>query len=85
MKTRFPLAQISVALVVSACAAASSVSGAVLGPPRRPFQDRPDDVSRQHVESVSRSPQTYTIDFRGAVDGVMTRMPVGYGAFVQGW
>jgi hypothetical protein len=27
----------------------------------------------------------YSIDFRGAVDGVMTRMPVGYAAFQQGW
>jgi len=58
---------------------------AVIGRPKCAYQDRPDDKPCQHVELVDRSPFVYQIEFRGTVDGVMTRMPVGYGAFEQGW
>lgn len=63
----------------------ASASGAVVGEAKKPFEDRPDDQARQHIESIRSGSHRYTIDFRGTIDGVMTRMPVGYGAFVQGW
>ena len=59
--------------------------GAVIGPAKEPYADRADDKPRQHVERVSGSPHEYEIKLGGTVDGVMTRSPIGYGAFVQGW
>lgn len=59
--------------------------GAVIGPPRKPYEDLPSDEPRTHVETIDASPHGYRIEMRGTVDGVMTRMPVGYGAFQQGW
>ncbi len=64
---------------------AAAMGAAVIGEPRKPDQDLPGDRAQERVESVERSPHDYEIQFRGSVDGVMTRMPVGYGAFVQGW
>jgi len=74
----------AVALWVGYCAVAQGL-GAVVGEPKKPYQDRPDDKPRRHVETIGRSPHTYEIEFKGAVDGTMTRMPIGYAAFVQGW
>ena len=68
-----------------ACCLTSQALGAVLGEPKQPYRDRPDDKPCQHVESIGQSPSTYEIEFRGTVDGTMTRMPIGYAAFVQGW
>jgi len=67
------------------CFFAWQALGAVLGEPKKPYQDRPDDKPCQHVEPIGQSPSTYKIEFRGTVDGTMTRMPIGYAAFVQGW
>ena len=74
----------SLAILV-VCSAAVQVFCAVQGPAKKAYSDRTDDRARKHVESVARSPHRYRIDFRGTVDGVMTRMPVGYAAFRQGW
>ncbi|HID74795.1 MAG TPA: hypothetical protein EYP56_02220, partial [Planctomycetaceae bacterium] len=59
--------------------------GAVIGQPKKAYQDLPTDKPCQHTESVQSSPHEYRIQFRGTVDGTMTRMPIGYGAFEQGW
>lgn len=59
--------------------------GAVTGALKPPERDRPDDRPREHVETVERNPHAYSIEFRGTVDGSMTRMPVGYSAYSQGW
>lgn len=64
---------------------AAAALGAVVGEPKKPYQDLPGDRARERVESIARSPHDYEIQFRGSVDGAMTRMPVGYGAFAQGW
>ncbi|MGI6417506.1 MAG: putative Ig domain-containing protein [Thermoguttaceae bacterium] len=64
---------------------ASGASAAVIGEPKKPYQDRPDDKRCEHREEVNQSPWTYRIELRGTVDGTMTRMPIGYSAFVQGW
>ncbi len=73
-----------VTFCLTACAATQAVA-AVVGQPKKPYQDRPDDKPCRHLESVQQSPWTYEIEFRGTVDGTMTRMPIGYAAFVQGW
>lgn len=64
---------------------AASLRAAVQGPPAAPPADLPGDVARKHVELVGNSPSAYQVDFRGTVDGAMTRGPVGYGPFTQGW
>ncbi len=58
---------------------------AIQGEPKKPYADRPDDQRREHVETITASPATYSVDFRGTVDGRMTRSPIGYAAFTQGW
>ncbi len=67
------------------CCLALDALGAVIGEPKKPYADRPDDKPCEHVEPIQQSPWSYEIEFRGTVDGAMTRMPIGYGAFVQGW
>jgi hypothetical protein len=57
----------------------------VVGPPKARDQDLPVDVSRQHVETITSNRHEYTIAFDGTVDGAMTRSPIGYSAFEQGW
>ncbi len=64
---------------------ASPTFGAVIGPAKKPYADRDDDVARAHVEEVRGQPHAYEVAFRGTVDGTMTRMPVGYAAFEQVW
>ena len=65
--------------------AASHVVGAVIGDPKKPYVDRNDDKRCEHQEIVQDGTHAYEIEFRGAVDGMMTRDPVAYGAYVQGW
>ncbi len=64
---------------------ATPVPGAVVGEPKKPYADRDDDIPREHVEEIADGRREYTIEFRGTVDGTMTRTPIGYGAFRQGW
>ena len=60
-------------------------AGQEAGDPKRPWEDRPGDRPRTRVETAREGRHAYEIEFRGSIDGVMTRMPVGYAAFVQGW
>ena len=78
MKTLLPASLLLCGLTVVA-------HGAVVGEAKRPFQDREDDKPRVHTEVISAGRHEYAIEFHGTVDGTMTRMPVGYAAFVQGW
>ena len=64
---------------------AMPVLGAVVGEPKKPYADRDDDIPREHVEEIADGRHEYTIEFKGTVDGAMTRTPIGYGAFTQGW
>ena len=64
---------------------ASLTFGAVIGDAKKPYKDRPDDKAREHQEVVQNNSHTYKIDFCGTVDGTMTRDPIAYGAYVQGW
>lgn len=58
---------------------------AVIGEPKKPYEDREDDKPHLHTEVITSDRKEYTIDFGDTVDGTMTRMPIGYAAFVQGW
>ena len=55
------------------------------GDPKKPYEDLPGDVVRKRVETVTQGKHEYAIEFEGWIDGSMTRMPIGYGAYVQGW
>jgi len=59
--------------------------GAVIGEPKKPYEDREDDKPRVHTKVITSDRQEYTIEFGGTIDGSTTRMPIGYAAFVQGW
>ena len=74
----------TITLCLTCCLVAPAL-GAVVGEPKKPYEDLPGDKPCRHVQSVRQSPSTYEIPFRGTVDGAMTRMPIGYAAFVQGW
>ena len=67
------------------CMATAPVCGAVIGSPSKPYDDQPDDRACEHQELVQEKTHAYQIELRGTVDGVMTRDPVAYGAFRQGW
>jgi putative Ig domain-containing protein len=64
---------------------ASQLLGAVIGDPKKPYEDLNDDKQCQHQEIVQDSTHAYQINFRGTIDGTMTRDPIAYGAYVQGW
>lgn len=61
------------------------LGAAVQGPPKAPRQELPSDRHQRHVEWVKSGRQVYTIRMGGSVDGVMTRMPISYSAYKQGW
>jgi hypothetical protein len=63
----------------------ASLLAAVISDPKKPYEDRPDDVPREHVQLVEQGRVEYAVEFRGTVDGTMTRAPIGYAAFVQSW
>ena len=72
-----------IALLVALLAAAAQA--AVQGTPAKPRQDLPGDSERRLETVVTDRDQEYTVEFRGTVDGVMTRMPVSYAPYQQGW
>ena len=72
-------------LLIVPCLFATSAQGAVIGEPKKPYRDQDGDQPRQHIEVVDEQRREYDVLFQGTVDGTMTRMPVGYAAFVQGW
>ena len=59
--------------------------GAVQGPSAKPQEDLASDQQRRHEQIVTGNNQEYEIGFHGTIDGTMTRMPISYGAYVQGW
>ncbi|OGV73504.1 MAG: hypothetical protein A3K19_16960 [Lentisphaerae bacterium RIFOXYB12_FULL_65_16] len=58
---------------------------ALQGQPMKPWADLPTDRQKEQQVAVAASPHAYEVVMDAAVDGVMTRMPVGYAAYVQGW
>ena len=63
----------------------AAAQAAFQGPAKPPRKAEPTDAVKQHVQNIARSSASYRIPFRGSVDGVMTRSPVGYGAYSQGF
>ncbi|MDH7571742.1 MAG: hypothetical protein QHJ73_19350, partial [Armatimonadota bacterium] len=59
--------------------------GAVQGSPKPAQPLEPGDRMVQHVQTITTPHATYTVPFGGTVDGVMTRSPIGYAAFTQGF
>ena len=55
------------------------------GSPKVPWDSLPGDKEKKHETIITSSPYTYQIEMKGAVDGVMTRMPISYIAYHQGW
>lgn len=64
---------------------AAPAAGAANGPPKQAYQDRPDDVQSEKVVEVTAARLEYGVYLAGTVDGRMTRSPIGYSAFAQGW
>ena len=48
---------------------AAPAAGAVKGPPKQAYQDRPDDVRSEKVVEVTAARQEYAVCFAGTVDG----------------
>lgn len=58
---------------------------AVKGEPMKPWKSIEGDRDRSQRVVVTEAKHTYEVVLDAAVDGVMTRMPVGYAAYRQGW
>ncbi len=71
--------------VILLASLATAAHAAVQGPPKPPQEVGPADVTKQQVQVVTRHTAEYAIPFRGTVDGVMTRGPIGYFAYTQGF
>ncbi len=74
-------------LIAILCSAATAplAFAAYQGEAKKPTEPGPGDKVQQHTETVTAGPHEYKIVFKGTVDGVMTRDPVGYGAYRQGF
>ncbi len=59
--------------------------GAHQGPPKAKLVSIDGDHEKKHEEIITSSSRTYRVKMAGNVDGVMTRMPISYGAYHQGW
>jgi len=73
------------ALVPLLIFATSCALASVQGPARKPQENLPSDRVRRHVQTVAAADCAYVVPFRGRVDGMMTRMPISYAAYKQGW
>jgi len=71
--------------VFLACLLTATARAAVQGSAAPPRQDLPGDTERRYEAVVTNAVEDFTGDFRGTVDGVMTRMPVSYAPYRQGW
>lgn len=55
------------------------------GPPKAKWQSIEGDQEKMHEEVVATGSHAYRVRMAGNIDGVMTRMPISYGAYYQGW
>lgn len=67
----------------------SAATASVVGEPRRPQADLSNGRVAPPYEALltarTRVPHSYTVLVRGNLDGTMTRMPISYAAYRQGW
>jgi len=59
--------------------------GAHQGPPKAKWDSIKGDYEKKHEEIITSGSHTYRVKMAGEIDGVMTRMPISYGAYYQGW
>jgi len=55
------------------------------GPPKKNQLILPGDIIKKHEKVITDSKTQYTIKFDGKIDGTMTRGPIGYGPYNQGF
>ncbi|MEN6303888.1 MAG: putative Ig domain-containing protein [Armatimonadia bacterium] len=60
-------------------------TASVQGPASKERALLPTDTRQRHVEKITDAKHDYVVPFRGTVDGVMTRMPISYAAYKQGF
>ncbi|MBM4043436.1 MAG: hypothetical protein FJ290_33535, partial [Planctomycetes bacterium] len=72
-------------IVVLSILQAAGGMAAVQGQPKRPRVSLPTDKEQRHEALVTSDRHEYVVRFGGLVDGAMTRMPISYGAYHQGW
>ncbi len=61
------------------------VFGAREGPAKEPWDSIAGDNEKNYEIVVTSNPCAYEVTMGGSVDGAMTRMPVSYSAYHQGW
>jgi hypothetical protein len=72
-------------LLSSTTLAVGTALAVVQGPPAQAPERLPDDRDREHVALADQSPAVYGISVDSEVDDSLTRDPVGYAAYCQGW
>jgi len=61
------------------------VFGAHQGPPKAEWRSIEGDWEKRHEVVITTGSHTYEVRMAGNVDGVVTRMPISYNAYYQGW
>ena len=72
-------------VIAGAMTVAGMVLASVQGPASKERALLPTDTRQRHVEKITDARHDYVVPFRGTVDGVMTRMPISYAAYKQGF
>jgi hypothetical protein len=88
MLTDITFLDISAVLLLAALAFTmfpSTAFGAHKGPPKTLYESIAGDREKTHEVIVSSNFYEYEVTMGGSVDGVMTRMPISYSAYHQGW
>jgi hypothetical protein len=78
-----PLVSVLTVLILVMCP--EVLFGAHQGPPKAKWGSIKGDYEKKHEEIITSGSHTYRVKMAGKVDGVMTRMPISYGAYYQGW
>jgi len=60
-------------------------SGAHQGPPKAKWDSIKGDREKKHEEIITSGSYEYRVKMAGNIDGFITRMPISYGAYHQGW
>ena len=55
------------------------------GSPKAKWDSIEGDREKTHEVTITKGSHDYKVKVSGQVDGVMTRMPISYGAYHQGW
>jgi hypothetical protein len=82
--SEYPLSALGFAIVFM-LAASVATSAATVGPKKKKRKLLPGDQLKDHEEVITQSEAEYRIEFSGKVDGTMSRSPIGYAAYHQGF